>query len=314
MPGGDRLARVAGSASGSGSGSTPGEEPPPALAVQPFGRGRTLALSTAITRRWASQFVQSWGGSDGRYYKKFWRNVVYWLTENSSIGRRRLVAETDKRLYSPGEPIVLRARTLDENAAATLDYRVAATVEPPSAGDVTSDDSPLRRPGGGPAPAREPSASAAATPTRSPLLPWGEEFDLARLPADNAYITTLPIADAKSLPAGTPLSRALRIELTAYEGTTQVDSTALDVQILDDPSEQQNPLPDHELLHRIATWSGGKVLYGPSELAATLGRLPTVVGPPEIRKAPAWNHWWLLMLLIALLSTEWIWRRRLGLA
>jgi uncharacterized membrane protein len=303
-PGADLLARVAGSALGSA------DEPPPALAVQPYGRGRTLALSTAITRRWASGFVQSWGGSDSRYYKKFWRNAVYWLTENSSIGRRRLVAETDKRLYSPGEPIVIRARTLDENAAATLDYRVAATVEPPSAGDVTSDDSPLRRPSGGAAPAREPSAA----PARSPLLPWGEEFDLARLHADKAYITTLPIADARSLPAGTPLSRALRIELTAYEGTTQVDSTALDVQILDDPSEQQNPLPDHELLHRIAAWSGGKVLHGPSELAATLGRLPTVVGPPEIRKAPAWNQWWLLMLLIALLSTEWIWRRRLGLA
>ena len=103
---------------------------PAAVVVQPFGRGRTMAMTTAITRRWAGEFTQSWGGNDARYYKKFWRNVVYWLTENSSIGRRRLLAETDKRLYRPGEPIILRARTFDENAAPTLDYRVAVTVDP----------------------------------------------------------------------------------------------------------------------------------------------------------------------------------------
>ena len=80
--------------------------PEPAVVVQPFGRGRTMAMATAITRRWAGEFTQSWGGNDARYYKKFWRNVIYWLTENSSIGRRRLLAETDKRLYRPGEPML----------------------------------------------------------------------------------------------------------------------------------------------------------------------------------------------------------------
>ena len=110
------------------------------------------------------------------------------------------------------------------------------------------------------------------------------------------------------------MTRGLRIELTAYEGNTQVDSTALDVQILDDPTEQQNPLPDHELLRRIAAWSGGKVLSGPSDLSATLGQVPIAVGPPEIRRMPAWGRWWLLLVLITLLTVEWIWRRWLGLA
>ena len=137
----------------------PAGELTPAVVVQPYGRGRTMAMTTAITRRWAGEFTQSWGGRDARYYKKFWRNVVYWLTENSSIGRRRLLAETDKRLYRPGEPIVLRARTFDENAAPTLDYRVAVTVEPKSASDVTSDNSPLRRPAGGPQARRSTGAA-----------------------------------------------------------------------------------------------------------------------------------------------------------
>ncbi len=276
---------------------------PAAFAAQPYGRGRTMALSVGITRRFAPEFTQSWGGADARYYKKFWRNVAYWLTENSSIGRRRLLAETDKRLYRPGEPIVVKARAFDENAAATLDYRVSVSVEPRAAEGAT-DDSPLLRPPGGPKPADSPG----------PLLPWGEEFDLAKLPAESSYASSLPIAQARSLPPGVPLTGGLRIELTAYEGNTQVDSTALDVQILDDPGEQQNPLPDHDLLSRIASASGGSVLNGPDDLAGMLNGLPVSVGPPEVKTMPAWSRGWLMTALIGLLTVEWVWRRRVGLA
>ncbi len=278
----------------------------PAVAVQPYGRGRTMALAPAITRRFAPEFSQSWGQGDARYYKKFWRNAVYWLTENSSIGRRRLLAETDKRLYRPGEPIVLRARAFDENAAATLDYRIAVSVEPRSAAETTADNSPLRKPVAG--------AGESPVDARGPLLPWGEEFDLARLPAEKSYAASLPIASGKDLPTGVSLTQGIRIELTAYENNTQVDSTALDIQVLDDPSEQQNPLPDHDLLARMARDSGGAVLRTPADLAAALGKLPLAAGPPEVRSMPAWSRWWLLALLIALLTAEWAWRRRLGLA
>ena len=271
----------------------------PAIAVQPFGRGRTMAMTTPITRRWSGDFTQTWGEKDARYYKKFWRNVIYWLTENSSIGRRRLLAETDKRLYRPGEPVVLRAQTFDENASLTLDYRVSVSVEPRSTSSVTSDESPLRRP------------SAAVN---GPLLPWGEEVELARLPADKAYTTTFPVAEARSLPTGVSLTQGLRIELTAYENNTQVDSTALDIQLLDDPAEQQNPLPDHDLLKRIARQSGGQVLNGSNDLSSMLARLPRVIGPAEIKTVPAWSQWWLLSVLLTLLTIEWVVRRRLGLA
>ena len=275
----------------------------PALAVQPYGRGRTMALATGITRRFGPD-AQSWGQGDNRYYRKFWRNAVYWLTENSSIGRRRLLAETDKRLYRPGESIILKARAFDEDAAPTVAYRVAVSVEPRSATDTTADNSPLHKPTVGPTPEDD----------RAPLLPWGEEFDLAKLATDQSYTVRLPIADGKNLPSGVSLTQGLRIELTAYENNTQVDSTAIDVQVLDDPSEQQNPLPDHALLRRIATESGGKVLQNSTDLAAMLGRLPAAIGPPEIKSMPAWSRPWLLTVLITLLTIEWAWRRWLGLA
>ena len=124
--------------------------------------------------------------------------------------------------------------------------------------------------------------------------------------SEKSYGATLSIADAKSLPAGVTLTQGLRIELTAYENNTQVDSTSLDVQIIDDPSEQQNPLPDHDLLRRIAEQSGGTVLNGTKDLSAMIERLPRVTGPSEIKKTPAWSVWSLMLLLIALLTIEWI--------
>ena len=72
----------------------------------------------------------------------------------------------------------------------------------------------------------------------------------------------------RSLPPGVTLTQGLRIELTAYENNTQVDSTSLDVQIVDDPSEQQNPMPDHDLLRRIADRvrrSGLERIEGPDD-------------------------------------------------
>ena len=110
------------------------------------------------------------------------------------------------------------------------------------------------------------------------------------------------------------LTQGLRIELTAYDNTTQVDSTSLEIQVIDDPTEQQNPLPDHDLLRRIAAASGGSVLTGRKDLTALIDRLPRLVGPPEIKKTPAWSGWWLISLLIVLLTIEWVWRRRVGLA
>ena len=59
-------------------------------------------------------------------------NTIYWLTEDSAIGRRRLVASTDKRYYRPGETVSLLAQTYDESANRTSRYRVVALLEPSS--------------------------------------------------------------------------------------------------------------------------------------------------------------------------------------
>jgi hypothetical protein len=192
-------------------------------------------------------------------------------------------------------------------------------VEPHDAAgaDVDSDNSPIRWPSGRPRESGEVGQ----------YILWGEEFELplgspaaagpgASTPATSGkqvplHGMQLPLADALSSGAS---SQSLRIELTAYEDQTQVDSTSLDIQILHDPFEQQNPFPNHDLLKRVAAASGGTVIQQPDELARVLTDVPTSVGPPIVKRSPLWSDWWLWGLIVGLLTVEWCWRRAIGLA
>jgi uncharacterized membrane protein len=275
----------------------------PAIVAGRYGRGRTAALAIPITSPYADDLVQKWGAGDNRYYSKFARNLVYWLTESSAIGRRRLVATADKRFYRPGETITVQAATYDESAAPTKNYRVVAMVEPHTApGETEPETSPLRWPEG----------LARSSGESGPFVVWGEEFELAlggQQPP--LYRIQLPLSETLSSGAS---NQSLRLELTAYEDLTQVDSSSLDIQILHDPFEQQNPFPNHELLGELAAASGGKMLRSAEELAAVLQDVPVNVGEPVFRRSPLWSKAWVLTLLLGLLTVEWCWRRVLGLA
>ena len=263
----------------------------PAIVVGQYGRGRTMAMAMPITPPWANDLLTKWGG-DTKYYGKFWRNSIYWLTESSSIGRRRLVVTADKKFYRPGETISLTAAAFDEAANQTGSYKITSMIEPQtSLNDLESNYSPVRWPDGKP---RESGESG-------PFIAWGEEFDLPRTDATSgkpAFALELPIADALTVGSA---SQSLRVELTAMEEFTQVDSTSLDIQILHDPFEQQNPFPNHDLLESIAKHSGGRVITDATQLAEVLRDVPMKVGSPIVKKTPLWSTWWLWTWLLGLL-------------
>lgn len=281
-----------------------------ALVVGRYGRGRTIALRNAITPPWAAEFNTNWkqeggvGGGDQGNYARFWRNLVYWLTENSSIGRRRLIAGADKRFYHPGDAVEITSSAFNELARQTKDYRIVAMIEPNSSlKEIPGDYSPLKWPEGIPRTSGE----------EGPYIAWGEELEIPLVAEGDKPAYGLKLAIADTLLSGAA-SQSLRLELTAYEDQTQVDSTSLDVQILHDPFELQNPFPNHDLLKRIATLSGGKVLSGADDLAKVLGEIPIKVGAPVVSRSPIWSSWWLWCWLVGLLTAEWLWRRRVGLA
>ena len=181
-----------------------------------------------------------------------------------------------------------------------------AMLEPQQLSNDESLYSPIRWPGNV---VRESGEEGA-------MIAWGEEFDLPKSAgkssgASSGYEIELDLADA--LESGSA-SQALRFELTAYEDYTQVDSSSLDIQILHDPFEQQNPFPDHDLLNDVAAAAGGKVVSSSQELASLISDLPMPEAAAEFRRQPAWSQWWLMMTLLGLLTVEWFLRRSVGLA
>jgi uncharacterized membrane protein len=278
-----------------------GNGTPALLAIGAYGRGRTAALATPISSLWSPRFTRLWGEQDNRHFAKFARNLTYWLTENSAIGRRRLVASTDKRFYRPGETVAIAAQTFDESANRTGRYRVVAMLEPRQLDSAELPPCPVKWPAGRP---RSPGEAGS-------LVGWGEEIELHHDPQTKDHSLALPLVEAL---ANGSAGQAFKLELTAYEGQTQIDSGSLDVQILSDPHEQQNPLPNREFLAALARGTGGREITDANTLAEVLGELPVTEGQPTVRHNPLWSRGWILGALLALLAAEWFWRRWLGLA
>ena len=287
--------------------ATHAETDAPLVLVHRAGRGRVLAAAPSFGGTQLETLANAWGPQPERVAAKLWRNFIYWATEGSSTGRRRLIARSDKRFYRPGESLGISSIAYDEGARQTQKYRIWAMFEPASLDDMSLYS-----------PILWPENVVRESGEVGPRIAWGEELQLKPRSEDAGFDMLLQLSET-----GSSGDSGFRIEMTAYEGEdtgmafshgTQVDSTSLAVQILSDPFEQQNPLPNHELLNRVASISGGKVLEDPDELAALLTGRPETHGPPTRELTPAWSRWWLWLCVLALLSTEWVWRRVTGLA
>ncbi|MEY4483377.1 MAG: hypothetical protein RL693_829 [Verrucomicrobiota bacterium] len=106
---------------------------------------------------------------------------------------------------------------------------------------------------------------------------------------------------------------AYRIKASVKDGTgVEIGSTSTGWALNPAAEEFQSLMPNRALLERLATWSGGRVLEM-SELADWAKAMPEVKLPiMETRTEPLWHQPWFLLLLVALLGTEWWLRRRQG--
>jgi uncharacterized membrane protein len=262
----------------------------PIFSCEPFGRGRSFAMSTDTTVEWGRYFESQWGEpGDNRYFRKFWRNVIYWLSENSAGLNRRLRIEVDKVVYHPGQPIKISAHAFDDQLEETTRYRLVARLRP------------------------------ATTDNHSSAPPQAiQEVALAAGGSDSRYTGELTSPSLRSLPApateaGTPMRSAV-LEVSAYDQNQQIAQTLLDVQILDDPVEFQDPRPDPGLLEQLARVSGGKVLRDAKELAELVSSYQVSPGEVVVHRSPLWDTPALWLVLVALLALEWLLRRWWGLA
>jgi len=256
---------------------------PVIFACQTFGRGRTFAMSTDSTWAWGTEFERSWGEDDNRYFRKFWRNVVFWLAENSGGPSRRLRVETDKVFYRPGQPIDVAARAYDDKLAETDLYRVVARLRGP-----TED------------------ASQPFDETATNLVPQLGD------PAYRGKLTTPQASEILENPGSTV--HPLVLDVAAFDGDRLAAQASTDVQVIDDPVEFRDPRPDPARLKELAQATAGRVIQTPAELATLLAGHPDASVTEVVMRSPLWDTPLLWLLLLGLLTSEWILRRLKGLA
>jgi len=122
-------------------------------------------------------------------------------------------------------------------------------------------------------------------------------------------------AELGELPSGT-----YRLELSAPSAKPMLDQDKVETVATEfsvdpsTPAEQVELSADRALLGQIASSTGGIVaeLYEAPRVLGALG--PGTLATHEVRQYTLWDCWWLLTIIISLVTAEWLLRKKVGLA
>ncbi len=104
-----------------------GNRPVPLVAVQPYGRGRTMFVGFDDSWRWRHIVGDRW-------FYRFWRQGVTWLRRGRLTGSRRFEVRTDKARYTVNDGVKVAARAYDPNFKPLEEPRIRCVVECPDGG------------------------------------------------------------------------------------------------------------------------------------------------------------------------------------
>jgi hypothetical protein len=231
----------------------------PTIAIQRFGRGKTMCILSDQTWRW--YFMPVGLGKSSDAYSTLFSNVFRWLVARQEMDRLRV--RTDKNIYTSGERITFLAELYDEN------YR------PDDRADVR-----------------------VSVPTADPV-----EIPLAAM-GRGRYEGT-----AEALPPGDFTYRAF-----AYQGEERIAEARGELLVEELTLEFMETRMQEEELKAVAEVTGGEY-YPLSGMGLLPGQieLETVVEKKrlefDLKTSPI-----LFIAIILLFATEWIWRKRRGLA
>lgn len=250
----------------------------PVFASETFGRGRTFAMASDSTAYWGRYFESQWGEGDNRYFRKFWRNVVRWLAENSQASERRLIVRSDKVIYSVDEVIQIRAEAFDEQLETTTGYRLTA--------EVTSPDADLQ-----------------------PDVKETTSVELDVLPDLDQYVAEIPAMLPKAMFDSSQPMQAIQVVVKAWDGEEVVATNALDLQLIQDSNEWLNPQSKPALLRKVADSGGGKLISDQNQLSQLLSSFDSAPGEVLVHTLPLWDHPLLWTALLGMLAIDWTVRR-----
>lgn len=259
----------------------------PIIAVQPFGKGRTMAFTSDVTYLWGTLHNRAWGPPEtavsnmvlenfsagpseptpvnNSYYRRFWQRSIRWLAENSIRVKGAQFEASTPWLAWPGQsPLPVHAAAPDESMMARLSG----------------------------APCIAQIRGIAGTRTR---LAWDA--------AANRFAGAIP------RPAGLPEEAVIDVEATdPLQREPRRASFTVRVPQVDPETTEPSARPD--ILAALAESSGGKVLHSAGEAAAWLAARTAALNAPERAGArPAWDRMWVLAAVLFLLSADWLIRR-----
>ncbi|MPZ17045.1 MAG: hypothetical protein GEV06_03890 [Luteitalea sp.] len=262
----------------------------PLVAVQHYGRGRTLAFGGEASWRWRMQLPSS-----NRAYETFWRQVGRWL----ATGAPDPVSVTVTPV-SPGVAAPLTVQVFDARFEPVADAVVRIR--------ITGPDGLSRE-------LRAVPAEASAGVYRTSFIPTTSGTYDVRVVAERG--SGASGEKAGSAEADQPTIRRARSE-TQADVDEKTDSSRLGearewLLVGGADPEMADPRRNDAVLERLAESTGGRLL-GANELA----QLPALIAASTSSSGvwvqrELWHNPWTFLLVAALLCTEWALRRRWGL-
>lgn len=228
-------------------------------------------------------FDQTWRlryGVGDTYHHRFWGQLVRWgAGENLRSGGEQVRLGTDRLTYTPSDTVEIVAKVLDAERRPVTDADLRAV--------ILRDGEPLLK-----QKMSYRSGSSGIYETSVSALPRAGEYTV-RLEGD-----------------------AVETALKAGDGGENLEAVETDIVVVPsrNPVELAELTADRDFLNHAAQVSGGKV----AELGDAKSLVDSFGAPKETlterRNITLWDKWPLLALFLGLMTTEWMLRRRSGLA
>ena len=234
------------------------------------GLGKVLMMN--FDQTWRFRF-----GVGDTYHHRFWGQVTRWgAGENLRAGNQQVRVGSDRLAYTPGEPIAITAKVLDDSRHPVTSARVYASL-------YRGDKRVLRQ--------KMSYQKNSSGIYKTSVLGLTEEGE---------YTVRLEGSEVEKGIANYP------------DGPSEI-ATELVVMNSRNPVELAELTADRDFLNRATRMTNGKV----AELWNLESLLDVFGSPKEIlkerRNISLWDTWQLLVLFLAILTIEWVVRRRSGL-
>src|SRR5262249_2992363 len=227
----------------------------PVVAVQRYGRGRSMVFAGEASWRWKMM-----AASTDRSYEIFWRQAARWLAADSPDP----VAITVPDASQPGDVSTVDIDARDPSYVPVPDAKVEATM----------------------------------------IAPGGDAASLKLRRSDNGKFTAVIAPDRAGL---------YRVRAEARQGSTSLGTADRWFYVGGADREFSDPRLNEGFLRRVARATGGEYVRA-AEAARIGSRLRSAVpqdAAPERRDL--WHEPWAFLAIVALLSAEWVLRKRWGL-